>query len=680
MAAWLIAVTTLVMAAVTIYFTVVNGQFATDGLFQTLAIASALSYLVVGALLSIRNPGNRIGRLMQVFALIWTTAGLANQYLVYSVYTTVLPLTHLAAWIDVWGGIATLLFVPFIVLLFPTGTPPSRRWRPVAWGLGVSGVISVISVAFGPSTQQVTKKLASGRVVTKNLPNPFVRSSLAQILNMVGVIAILMFLGCSVAAIIALILRYRRSTGDEHQQMRWLAYVMLLALVCLAVGVPTAWWPFMIVSFVMIGIGVPVACAIAVLRYRLWDLDVVVTKAVVFTLVALFVTLLYAGAVALAAISKLGAIAGAVILVLTFNPVRRQARRAADRLVYGKRATPFEVMSEFSERVGNTYSIDDVLPRMAELVATSIGAEEARVWLRSGSSLNPVAGFPRGLPSAADLTMTGDELPAFPGGEDAFPVSHQGESLGALTLRMSAKDPMDPAKQRLVQSLAAQAGLALRNVRLVEDLRASRRRLVGAQDQERRRLERNIHDGAQQQLVALAVKIRLADAMVDRDPHKARELLAQLQNETSSALDDLRDLARGIYPPLLADKGLTSALTAQAARAATPTKVEANDLGRYAQDVESAVYFCVLEALQNVAKYANAANATVRLEGHNGLLTFEVIDDGDGFETGTTAYGTGIQGMADRLDAIGGSLHVESTPGSGTTVKGLLPASVSEMP
>jgi signal transduction histidine kinase len=151
-------------------------------------------------------------------------------------------------------------------------------------------------------------------------------------------------------------------------------------------------------------------------------------------------------------------------------------------------------------------------------------------------------------------------------------------------------------------------------------------------------------------------------------------MLAQLQGETHDALEDLRDLARGIYPPLLADKGLPAALEAQARKSSIPIAVQAAGVGRLGQDVEAAVYFSCLEALQNVAKYAEATHATVQLTNGDGTLGFVVSDDGRGFEPSTTSYGTGLQGIADRLAALGGALEVRSTPGRGTVVSGTIPA------
>jgi signal transduction histidine kinase len=212
----------------------------------------------------------------------------------------------------------------------------------------------------------------------------------------------------------------------------------------------------------------------------------------------------------------------------------------------------------------------------------------------------------------------------------------------------------------------------------MEELRASRQRIVAAADEERRRLERAVHDGAQEQLTALSVKAKLAEDLAERDPEEARGLVEQLQAGAGEALENLRDLARGVYPPLLADRGLPAALEAQARKLPFPAVVEADGIGRYPQGSEAAIYFCVLEALQNVAKYSGASNVVVRVEERDDRLTFTVTDDGIGFDPGRTGYGTGLQSMADRLAALDGELLVRSTPGKGATVAGRLPVRALE--
>jgi signal transduction histidine kinase len=220
--------------------------------------------------------------------------------------------------------------------------------------------------------------------------------------------------------------------------------------------------------------------------------------------------------------------------------------------------------------------------------------------------------------------------------------------------------------------VASQAGLVLANAGLIEDLRASRQRLVTAQDEARRRLERNIHDGAQQDLVALGIRLRLAESTVE-DPAQTRHILGELQAEAAGALANLRDLARGIYPPLLADLGLAAALNAQAGKATLPVTVEADGIGRFPQDTEAAVYFCCLEALQNTIKYAHATQARICLQAQNGTLRFAVSDDGTGYDARRTPMGSGLRNMADRLAALGGQFEVRSAPGHGTTITGQLP-------
>jgi signal transduction histidine kinase len=362
-------------------------------------------------------------------------------------------------------------------------------------------------------------------------------------------------------------------------------------------------------------------------------------------------------------------------------------QRFADRLVYGERAAPYEVLSEFSERLGNAYANDELMPRMARALAGGTGAIRADVWVRIADELTPEATWPHDAEQLASIAAEEDDEGHVSGSEMREPIRHQGELLGALSIVKKPGESITPTEEKLVRDLAAQAGLVMRNVALteqlmdhIEQLRASRQRLVNAQDEERRKLERNLHDGAQQQLVALSVKLRLAEALVERDPEKTRTMLGDLQTETGQAIEDLRDLARGIYPPLLADKGLVAALEAQARKGSIETTVRADDVSRYPQQIEAAVYFCALEALNNVAKYSGAGSAEVRLAQSNGSLMFEVSDHGAGFDLDRTTYGTGLRGMADRVEAIGGTLEIRSTRGTGTSVSGRIPTPTTQSP
>jgi signal transduction histidine kinase len=671
------------MLVATLWLTILDRSLYGPGdlVFMVPVVIAMVTYLVVGTVLAGHQPRNWIGWAFLVVGTSLPAGFLAEEYAAHALVVAPgsLPDAHWAAWLGNWLFLVPISQVTLTLLLFPDGRLPTRRWRIVAWGLVVGMTGALISTMLRPADIEIQNGIT--------VPNVAAIGSDAfwgPVAASAGILAVV----SSILTAVSLFVRYRRSRGEERQQIRWLAYVGMLTVLFFFlafagnVGVASnesttigdLTWLLFIVS---LALGIPAATAVALLKYRLYDLDLVVKKTAVFTIVALFLTGLYLLGLGLAALSGLGAIFAAILFVLTFNLVRHRARKLADRLVYGKRATPFEVLSEFSERVGETYSVDEVLPRMAQLLAASTGAFETRVWLRRDRRLTQVAAWPAELPIAADLPVTGDELP--PTVEAAFPVRHQGDLLGAITLHLPANDPMDAQKERLVAGLASQAGLALRNVSLFEDLRASRRRIVSATDEERRRIERNIHDGAQQQLVALSVQLKLARTVVaGGDVEKAEPLLDRLQSAAATALEDLRDLARGIYPPLLADQGLAAALESQARRAALPVTVHADGVGRYPQDVEAAVYFCSLEALNNVAKYARASAAEVRLAQEDGHLAFSVRDDGAGFDPAVTGYGTGLHGMADRLDAIGGDLEIDSAPGRGTVVRGRVPVDAEE--
>ncbi len=293
------------------------------------------------------------------------------------------------------------------------------------------------------------------------------------------------------------------------------------------------------------------------------------------------------------------------------------------------------------------------------------------VWLRVGAELRAEAASDGS--AAAPLPVDGHQLPTLPDTDFGAPVLYQGELLGAISIRMPRDEPLNPAAEQLVVDVASQAGLALSNAGLIEDLRASRQRLVAAQDEERRRLERNLHDGAQQDLVALAIKLRLASSVVEEDTSEAKQLLGDLQQDAAGALSNLRDLARGIYPPLLADRGLVAALRGQADKSPIPIDVDADGVGRFGQDIEAAVYFCCLETLQNVAKYAAASHVQICVAARDGFLHFTVADDGIGYDVRRTPIGSGQRNMADRLAALDGRVEVTSVPRKGTTITAYLP-------
>jgi len=701
----------------------------------------------LGVLIAIRRPRNAIGW----FLLAIAAAGAVFLFTDFLAIRGLLSGAAPDGWVAWTGNVFNnaspvaeyLIFL--LILFFPNGRLlPGPRWR---WVAGVA--LAAIAVELAQALTSLSLNQLSPRV--PSVPNPLAVPALDALTNSNSLLPQLSFFLLILLVLSEVVVRFRRSRGLERRQMRGFAYVAgatlaavlltftftppnhqltetsLFVLLAMLLAAALArirrwrsaerrqirWTPYIVATVVGVGslsysftspsngpdvanaalgmgfgVLLPATIGLAVIRYGLYDLDVFISRTLVYGSLAVFITAVYVGiAVGIGTLVGSGgkpnlalSILATAIVAIGFQPVRERVQKVANRLVYGQRATPYEVLSEFSGRVAETYAADEVLPRMARVLQEGTGAESATVWLRGNAELRPAATFPDTQPLHEALPMSNGTLPALPEATRAVEVRHQGELLGALSVSKRRGEGLTPIEQKLVDDLAHQAGLVLKNVGLSADLqarldqlRASRQRLVSAQDMERRRLERNLHDGAQQHLVALKVKLGLAEMLLDRDPAKAAVTLEQLKGDADEALETLRDLARGIYPPLLADKGLVVALEAQARKATLHVHIDADGIRRYPQEIEAALYFCTLEALQNVQKYASAAAVEVRLREDGGQIHVEVSDDGRGFNVGTVTRGAGLTNMEDRIDALGGSLDVASVPGSGTTLRATVP-------
>jgi signal transduction histidine kinase len=378
------------------------------------------------------------------------------------------------------------------------------------------------------------------------------------------------------------------------------------------------------------------------------------------------------------------------IVAVAFDPVRRRLGRAANRLLHGQPVAPYDVLAQFSSGAAATASPDAAAVRMAHLLAEGTGAARAEVWLVVSGSLRLAGVHPRRARSEAnapDLAQESD-LP----GRRVRAVRQAGELLGALVVVERDDEPLTPVEQKLLTDLVAQAGLVLRNLQLTTDLqerlreasrraellRESRRRVVTLEDEERRRLERDIHDGAQQHLVALGLRLQLAQTVLSRSPERVAPLIGDIQVSVDEATTALLGVAAGSRPRLLDEAGLVAALQAVSDAGPVPVRVLGDSVRRYPAEVEVALFYFCLEALQNVAKHAEATGAVVRLEAHDAILTCSVADDGHGFRSGDDLLGAGLGNMAERVDAAGSRLTVESSPGRGTTVTATVPVAERE--
>jgi signal transduction histidine kinase len=399
------------------------------------------------------------------------------------------------------------------------------------------------------------------------------------------------------------------------------------------------------------------------------------------------------------------------ICALLYLPARHWLTARANRMVYGERVAPDETVRTFGQRLTRSIPLDELMLQLAENLRKSMILTSAEIWTGKDGHYELMAGVPHRKPAPVeigakemgvvaragvsggtwlDIWVPQLVVPTGSASMRVAPVAHGGMLLGFIVAtRRPDGEPFTESEDTVLTELARQIGLALHNVQLDTALQASldqlrqrnqqlqesRARIVAAGDAERRKLERNLHDGAQQHLVALAVKLRLAHDAIEDDPEDAMAMIDEIKADVQSAIAELRALAHGIFPPLLVSGGLAEALPAAAGRCPLPVGLELENVGRYGNEIEAAVYFCVLEALQNAGKHAGeSASITVRMVAEAEQLRFEVVDDGVGFDAaGGGQAGHGFVNMADRLGAFGGTLEVTSVPGAGTTIKGTVP-------
>lgn len=668
------------------------------GFLQAMALVLAVGGL--GVLVVARSNRFTPGLLLVAFAAAfpWIATGSL-------VADATLVRDHGPAWLGVLGTylsslaiLAVWCLATFFLLWFPTGTWVSPRWRIVGWATAVgAGLLAFTN--FDPRLISSDPEIARF-IVAPSATNPLGIAAVPEaVFDLIFLVGILVLYAVLFAAIGSLVVRYRRSTGEVRQQLKVVAFGIVtfaVAAVVLANLNPLGGvfsWLFE-AAVAILALVVLASFGVALLKYRLYDIDVVINKAILYGLVVVFISVMFAVVAFVPFLVLDGGDDGrnladlilpmlaTLVIVLLFQPVRERAQRAANRLVYGRRATPYEALSRFSATVARSSPNEELLSHMATILAEGTGAPRAQVWIRSGDSLNLEAFHPGDDNPDRTLTVQSGSLPRIPGMDIATEVTHQGEFLGAVAIAKRQGDPLRPIERRLMDDLASQAGVVLRNFQLndelrqrLDQLRTSRQRLVTAQDEERRRLERNLHDGAQQQLVALKMRLALLDRI---DAVDQPAMVAALMAETDDAIQNLRELARGIYPPALSEQGLVRALRGQAAKSPIQTEVSALGVRRYAPELEAAVYFCTLEALQNASKYSHAEQTRVILTGTDDELTFEIRDNGRGFDHSTTNPGTGLQNMTDRIEALGGVLTVTSTIGVGTTISGSVPIGALE--
>jgi len=645
----------------------------------------AAAFTAVGVFVVRRRPGNREGWLFIANGVAHAVMFFGRQYGGYASTheDTSLPGVSWVTWVGVWPLALVLVLSGVTIMCFPDGRLPSARWRVTVWAMVAIAAVMALVSALWP-VEYASNSLS--------VPHPFHPGGSAAAGERWAPVKNTFYPLFQFAWAACVVVRLRRAEGDEAQQLKWFVYSVTVGAVGMVLGLVLFGSPAIGVLLVP---AIPIAAGVAIVKYRLYDIDLVINKTLVIGAMAALITATYVALVVgvgrLLGVSegpdlRLSLVATASVAV-AFEPARRRVQSWADRLVYGHRPTPYEALARLSTQLTLDGQRADLLAGLASTFADGVGAAEATLWVGGEAELVAVASWPPQDGYAGHPTAASDLAALQQSGQTYVrPIVHQGALRGAVTLTKEPGEALTGAEDRLLSDLVAQAGLVIDNVGLAAELqhrlnqisaqatelRAAGKRIVAAQDDARRRIERDLHDGAQQGLVTLALSLQTVadraastgDADLTRAVDKARHQLAE-------ALAELREMARGIHPPMLTEEGLEAALGILAERSAIPVNVKVDLPRRLAQEVEATAYFVVSEALTNAAKHSGASLVVVAARLDDGQLRIEVSDNGHG---GAVSHqGSGLQGLADRLTTLNGRRTVDSAAERGTRLTAEIP-------
>jgi len=639
---------TIAVSAVALALELRSGS---DAAVVYLGVDAALG--LIGVILTTRQPAHPVSWVIAAGALVSALFSLAHGYAVVALVDEPgsLPGGFAAAWLDSWGWLPGLVLLPCVLLLLmPDGRLASRRWRPAAVALAFGTACVAVAVS-----SEATFDLGGSAPVA----NPMARETTA--VGAVGVFGVVLLLSAVVASLAAFGLRFRRSGGDERQQLRWVGTSLVAAIVLGVVGIFL--WGIVPGTGVLPALAtlvLPAGIAVAILRYRLYELDLVVNRGAVYAVMTVCVVGGYVAAVGLvgAVLSPSGDLVVSLVVTgvvaVSFQPLRARVQRFVNRLMYGERDDPYTAIAGLGRSLASSLQLDRVLPGVVETIGQTLALQYVGLAVKGEIEAS------YGVPGSEMLTV---------------PLVHQGITVGELRLGPRTGERLRERDHRLIADLAPQVAAAVNTVGLSQELQSARQRIVQLREEERRRIRRDLHDGLGPALAGLTFTLEAVRNLTASDLQRADELLVSATEQVQTMIADVRLLIYGLRPPALDQLGLAASLRGLASQESSPGTSVTVDGPLTMPDlpaaVEVAAYWIVQEALTNVKRHAEARSCTVRVETEPTLLRLEIADDGRGLAGGS--IGIGLHTMRERAAEIGGTCEIGAGAGGGTLVTACLP-------
>jgi signal transduction histidine kinase len=615
---------------------------------------------LIALLLTTRRPQHRVSWVLAGTALWGMVGGLFYGYAVGALVEDPgsRPGGIVAAWFDNWWWLPDLaLPLCALLLLMPDGRLASRRWWPVPTAVVVGTVLSSAAVSTSPTFDLGT---------AEPIENPLARVGGSAIV-IGGIFGVILVVAGLVASLVAFITRYRCSAGDERQQLRWVGASLGLAVPLVVVG--SLLWGVVPGAALLTGLAsllLPAGIAVAVLKYRLYEIDLVVNRALVYGVMTIGVVASYVAIVGLIGATLSSRADLLVSLVVTgvvavcFQPVRERVQRFVNRLMYGDRDDPYAAIARLGRTLATSLQLETVLPTIVETIGQTLALPYVALSLADDGTRGAVIAAEHGIPKADFLT---------------FPLVHQGIMLGELRLAARAGERLRERDHRLIADLAPQVAAAVHAVGLSQELQLARQRLVQLREEERRRIRRDLHDGLGPALAGLTFTLEAVRNLSDSDLQRADALLVSATEQVQTMLGVVRRLIYGLRPPALDQLGLAASLRGLATQESSPgTRVTIDapsSMPPLPAAVEVAAYWIAQEALTNVKRHAHAETCSVRLAVEPTTLRLEIADNGAGLSIGSR--GIGLHSMKERAAEVGGTCEIGDRTGGGTLVVASLP-------